>query len=120
MYQRLRIDLKRPEFKKKEAFLGTKLLVTNLPLNIDSATLEDMFTMVGNVRAAKVALDGATGVSQGVGYVEMTTVQEAQDCIDRLNGQSKHGQRISVRVDKPHVPNVTAKPIGRKVNGKSS
>jgi RNA recognition motif-containing protein len=51
--------------------MGTKLLVTNLPLDLDSSDLEDMFTMVGDVRAALVLRDEQSDVSRGVGQVEM-------------------------------------------------
>jgi len=89
------------------ALMGTKLLVSNLPLDIDSSTLEDMFTMVGNVSKAAIEIDGTTGLSRGRGYVEMSTAQEAQNCIDHFNGQSKGGNRLAVREDIPHVPKVT-------------
>lgn len=89
--------------------MGTKLLVTNLPLSVDSSALEDMFTLIGNVRTARVELDEASGTSRGVGHVEMMTAQEAQDGISHFNGQSKGGQRLAVREDKPHVPKLKAR-----------
>jgi RNA recognition motif-containing protein len=85
--------------------LGTKLLISNLPPSIDSITLENMFSIVGNVRAAVVTIDPETGISIGVGRVEMSTEEEAALGIDHYNGQNKNGHIIFVREDKPHVPN---------------
>jgi RNA recognition motif-containing protein len=84
--------------------LGTALLVSNLPPSVDASMLEDMFTMVGNVKAARVEYDNDTGLSKGRGFVEMFTPEEAENCILHFNGQDKFGQRLAVREDVPHVP----------------
>jgi RNA recognition motif-containing protein len=84
--------------------LGTALLVSNLPASVDASTLEDMFTMIGNVKAARIEYDVQTGVSKGRGYVEMFTPEEAENCISFFHGQEKLGQRLAVREDVPHVP----------------
>jgi RNA recognition motif-containing protein len=84
--------------------LGTELLVSNLPPSIDASALEDMFTMIGNVKSSRVEYDTETGLSKGRGYIEMCTPEEAENCILHFNGQDKLGQRLAVREDKPHVP----------------
>ena len=84
--------------------MNKKVLVCNLHSSIDSSTLEDMFTIIGNVTSANVVRDQETGASQGFGYVEMSTRKEAEDCIFLFNGQDKMGQTLMVREYMPAVP----------------
>src|SRR5580698_2500905 len=83
--------------------VNKRLYVRNLASNIDSSDLEDMFTNVGNVQSAQVIIDTLTGLSKCVGYVEMSTEQEAVDCIQRFHGQPNDGQILSVTKDQPHI-----------------
>ena len=80
-----------------------RLYVRNLNSTVDSSDLEDIFTMVGNVQSAQVVRDSDTGASKCVGYVEMSTAQEANDCIQRFHGQPLSGQVLSVAKDQPHI-----------------
>lgn len=84
--------------------MTTKLLVTNLPPTLDASDLEDLFTVVGDVRRAVVESDSITQASLGIGRVEMSTVQEANDCILHFNGQRVRGSVLAVRADVPHEP----------------
>ena len=86
--------------------MGKKLCIRNLHASVDASTLEDMFETVGNVQSASVSCDVETGTSLGYGHIEMSTEQEAADCIDRFNGQEKNGRILIVIEDKPHVPNL--------------
>jgi RNA recognition motif-containing protein len=83
----------------KEPYLNTTLLVANLAASVDASELEDMFTILGNVRSARVVYNEDTGISKGVGYVEMSTREELENCILHFAGQM-----IMVREDVPHVP----------------
>lgn len=80
--------------------MGKRLYINHLSTSVDSSTLEDMFTIVGNVQSASVVIDLKTGMSKGCGYVEMSTEQEAADCIQRFHGQMAEGTVISVVEDK--------------------
>lgn len=66
--------------------------------------LEDMFTMIGNVLNAQVLLDTVSGVSCGLGLVEMSTEDEAHDCVRYFNGQVRDDHALVVRKNTPHVP----------------
>jgi RNA recognition motif-containing protein len=81
--------------------MGKKLYITNLAPSIDASELEDIFTTVGNVESAQVAIDDVTGKGLGVGYIVMSTEQEAADCIARFHGQRQDGQVIAVVEDIP-------------------
>lgn len=85
--------------------MNTTLLVANLASSVDASELEHMFSMVGNVRSARVVYNPDTGVSKGMGYVEMSTREEMENCILHFEGQFKNdGQAIMVRENKPYVP----------------
>jgi RNA recognition motif-containing protein len=84
--------------------MGTKIIVLNLPQSIDASALEDMFTLVGDVRASIIEYDTASGKSTGIGHVEMSTEAQALDVISHFNGQTARGHVLVVREDKPHVP----------------
>ncbi len=80
------------------------LHVSNLPLSLDSSMLEDIFTMIGNVRSAQVLLDVVSGANRRFGLVEMSTEDEAQDCIRYFNGQIRDDNALVVRENTPHIP----------------
>jgi RNA recognition motif-containing protein len=85
-----------------------KLYIQNLDGLVDSAILNDMFSSVGEVLNAIVEVKSARGNDYRVGYVEMSTRQEALDGIDRFNGQKKYGTVLVVTEDRPHIPIPTA------------
>lgn len=77
--------------------MGTSILISNLALSIDSSTLEHMFSLIGNVRKAVIQTDASSGLSRGFGIVEMSTSEEARDCVLHFNGQKKDGHTLIVR-----------------------
>jgi hypothetical protein len=82
----------------QEATGSTTLAVTNLPYRIRWQDLKDLFRRYGTPSRADVflALDGR---SRGVGMVSMRTRQEAENCINDLNGYEWFGRKIGVRID---------------------
>lgn len=76
--------------------MNTTVILSNLPLAMDSIALEDMFGAVGNVRKAHVLCDPFSGLSLGRGRVEMSTREEAENCVLHFNQQSFKGQRLIV------------------------
>lgn len=81
-----------------------KLQVRNLSHSVESWELEDLFTTVGTVVSAKISKDPGSGLGLGIGFVEMSTEQEAADCVERFNGYPYLGQTLVVIEDRPHVP----------------
>lgn len=83
--------------------MNTTLLVSNLATSVDASDLEHIFTIIGDVRSASVVYDKDTGISKGIGYVEMSTREELENCILHFAAQSD-GKAIMVRENIPHVP----------------
>src|SRR6476659_3037310 len=85
----------------KENLMGRKLYVGNLSYEVDSSTLEQLFTPHGTVQSAQIINDRDTGRSKGFGFVEMGSDAEAQAAIAALNGQDHGGRALTVNEAKP-------------------
>src|SRR5215208_1224380 len=81
--------------------MGRRLYVGNLSYNVDSSSLEQLFSQHGSVSSAEVISDRDTGRSKGFGFVEMSSDEEAQAAIAALNGQEHDGRALTVYEAKP-------------------
>jgi RNA recognition motif-containing protein len=81
--------------------MGKKLYVGNLSYDVDSSTLESLFTPHGTVQSAQIINDRDTGRSKGFGFVEMGSDGEAQAAIAALNGTDSGGRALTVNEAKP-------------------
>lgn len=81
--------------------MGKKLFVGSLSWGTTDASLQALFSTVGNVVSAKVIMDKYTGKSRGFGFVEMSTEEEAKKAMDELNGKDLDGRTIVVSEAKP-------------------
>ena len=81
--------------------MGRRLYVGNLSYNVDSSSLEQLFSQHGSVSSAEVISDRDTGRSKGFGFVEMSSDEEAQAAIAALNGQEHDGRALTVNEAKP-------------------
>lgn len=58
--------------------------------------LREFFSRYGNVQGAKVIMDVVTGLSQGYGFVEMGSVEEARRAVRRAADTTLKGYKIFV------------------------
>jgi RNA recognition motif-containing protein len=84
--------------------MGSKIYVGGLPYSATEQQLSDLFTAHGSVESARVITDKFTGQSRGFGFVEMSTVEEAQKAISALNGTQMDGRPLTVNEAKPQEP----------------
>lgn len=80
---------------------GTKLYVGNLPWNVDSATLADIFQDAGVVEEVEVVCDRDTGRSRGFAFVVMSSPEDAQAAIERFDGSDLGGRTLRVNFPSP-------------------
>jgi RNA recognition motif-containing protein len=78
-----------------------KLYVGNLPFQVESSDLEQLFSQFGAVQSAQVVVDRDSGRSRGFGFVEMDSAAEAQAAIDELHDQDYQGRRLTVNEARP-------------------
>ncbi len=83
---------------------SNKLYVGGLPYSITEDRLEELFAEHGTVESARVITDKFTGRSRGFGFVEMSSQEEAQVAIDKLNGTDLEGRSLTVNEAKPREP----------------
>lgn len=84
--------------------MGSKLYVGNLSFNVDSNQLSEVFSEFGTVASSNVIMDRDTGRSKGFAFVEMSTENEAQDAIQKLNGQDLGGRMMNISEARPQEP----------------
>ena len=83
---------------------SNKLYVGGLPYSVNDDQLRDIFVAHGTVESATVIMDRMSGRSKGFGFVEMSSQEEAQAAIDKLNGTDLEGRNITVNEAKPRQP----------------
>jgi RNA recognition motif-containing protein len=81
--------------------LAKRLFIGSLPWGVDDAKLAQIFSQAGTVVSAQVVMDRQTGRSRGFGFVEMSTDEEADAAVEKLNGSEVDGRKIVVNVARP-------------------
>lgn len=84
--------------------MGSKIYVGNLPFSATNDSLNELFAKFGKVDSAKIVMDRDTGRSKGFGFVEMSTNDEAQAAIEKLNGADMGGRNLVVNEARPMEP----------------
>jgi RNA recognition motif-containing protein len=80
--------------------MAQKLFVGSLAFSTSSEQLRELFAQAGVVESATVVADRDTGQSRGFGFVEMATVEEAQQAVTRFNGHELGGRQLKVELAK--------------------
>ncbi|KAJ8536537.1 hypothetical protein K7X08_034938 [Anisodus acutangulus] len=78
-----------------------KLFVGNLPYEIDSEGLAQLFQQAGVVEIAEVIYNRETDRSRGFGFVTMSTVEEAEKAVVLLNRYDLNGRLLTVNKAAP-------------------
>ncbi len=81
-----------------------KLYVGNLPYQTEETDLEQAFQAYGAVESVKIIKDRETGRSKGFGFVEMGSDEEAQTCIENLDGKDFSGRGLRVNIAQEKAP----------------
>jgi len=88
-----------------------KLFVGNLPYDMDSEKLAEVFNEAGVVEIAEVIYNRETDRSRGFGFVTMSTVEEAEKAVETFNRYDINGRILTVnkaapRGSRPERPRV--------------
>lgn len=81
--------------------MAKKLYVGGIAYSTDETALSDAFAKAGKVESASIITDKMSGRSQGFGFVEMSTDEEAQAAIDMWNGKELDGRKLTVNEARP-------------------
>ena len=77
--------------------MAVKLFVGGIAFATSSDRLREAFATIGTVASVRVVTDPA-GQSRGFGFVEMETMEAAQDAISRLHGSDLDGRALKVEL----------------------
>jgi RNA recognition motif-containing protein len=78
-----------------------KLYVGNLSFETSQQDLEKVFGEVGTVESTNLIEDRETGRSRGFAFIEMSSEEEGQNAITKLNGKEISGRELIVNEAKP-------------------
>lgn len=78
-----------------------KLYVGNLPFDVDSERLANVFNEAGIVEIAEVIYNRETDQSRGFGFVTMSTVEEAEKAVEMFNRYDLGGRPLTVNKAAP-------------------
>lgn len=81
--------------------MGTNIYVGNLPYSETDESLSEAFAQFGTVESSKIIFDRDTGRSKGFGFVEMASAEEADEAINKMNGQQRGGRSLTVNIAHP-------------------
>lgn len=78
-----------------------KLFVGNLPYDVDSEKLAQLFEQAGVVEIAEVIYNRETDQSRGFGFVTMSTVEEAEKAVELFHRYDLNGRFLTVNKAAP-------------------
>lgn len=81
--------------------MSKKVYVGNLAFSVTEDELRKIFEDCGTVVSVKIITDRDTGRSKGFAFIEMSSPQEANESISRLNGANYSGRPLRVTEAKP-------------------
>ena len=89
--------------------MANSIKISNRSARVGESELEEMFSLIGNVKEVRIIRDVVSGVSLGIAVAEMSTEDEMRDSILHYDGKTIEGQSIFVRENNPHVADHTKK-----------
>ena len=81
--------------------MGKRLFVGNLPDQVSSADLNQLFSEFGTVQSVQIMQGRGAGRKMGFGFVEMDSEAEAQSAIEGLHDREIDGRRLTVDEARP-------------------
>ncbi|OVA20554.1 RNA recognition motif domain [Macleaya cordata] len=78
-----------------------KLFVGNLPYDMDSEKLAELFDQAGVVEVAEVIYNRDTNQSRGFAFVTMSTIEEAEKAVEMFNRYDINGRLLNVNKAAP-------------------
>jgi RNA recognition motif-containing protein len=84
--------------------MNRELYVGSLPFETTEEDLVRLFSVSGTVQSVHIITDKISGKSKGCGYVKMTSIAEARDAINSLDGALVDNRKITVSEAREQKP----------------
>lgn len=99
--------------------MGNRIHVGNLAYSVTDESLKSAFEAFGTVQSAVVVKDKISGRSKGFGFVEMSSEEEANEAIDKINKTQLEGRTVFVSAARSTGPysSEEGRPAGRPGGG---
>jgi RNA recognition motif-containing protein len=81
--------------------MSRRLLIGNLALETEEASIASLFSQVGSVRLVELVCDASTGRKKGFAFVEMSSKDEAHRAMKQLEGAQVNGRSITIHQTEP-------------------
>jgi RNA recognition motif-containing protein len=72
------------------------IFVGNLPYNAAEADLRHVFEPYGRVTSVRIMSDRETNRARGFAFVQMPSLDDADEAINKLAGQTLGGRRLTI------------------------
>ncbi len=79
-----------------EGKMKSRLYVGNLPFDVETIDLEELFAKNGLVKSINIIKERGSGRGKGFGFVEMGDQQEAREAIENINNKEFQGRVLNV------------------------
>ena len=100
--------------------MESKLYVGNLSYSTTEDDLRTLFLQAGTVASVALIKDRDSGQSKGFAFVELSTQAEAQQAINRFNGQKLGERTLTVNLARPKEERSRSGGFGGGYNNNSS
>ncbi|XXG88822.1 hypothetical protein AAC387_Pa12g0980 [Persea americana] len=87
-----------------------KIFVGNLPYDIESADLAELFNKAGIVETAEVIYNRENDQSRGFGFVTMSAIEEAEKAVEMFHRYDVKGRLLTVNMAAPRGSRVERSP----------
>lgn len=84
--------------------MNNKLYVGNLPYNVTSDGLRDLFAEFGEITEANIIIFKDSGRSRGFGFVEFVNESDATNAVSQMDQKEVGGRKLVVNIAKPMEP----------------
>jgi RNA recognition motif-containing protein len=84
--------------------MSKKLYVGNLPFSATEDSLKEAFSQFGTVESVSIITDRYTGQAKGFGFIEVSSKQEADEAVAKMNGAEMDGRTLKVSEARPQEP----------------
>lgn len=95
----------------------TRIFVGNLSFQTTESEVRNVFERFGRVSAVRVMTERGTGTPRGFAFVNMPGMEDAEEAIARLNGNSLGGRSMTVNEARDRDE---AKPFGAATGRRSA
>lgn len=89
--------------------MSTRLRVGNLGFDTDETKFKELFAAFGTVTEAKIMISDLNGKSRGFGFIEMSSPEEAAQCMTKMNGEELFGQKLVITEAPPEKKRARAR-----------